>query len=634
MSTRIPYRILSIMVLLVMGLPVLAQDGVERYEAPPLGIAFDLPAGWEVAVGDNKLLAASPAELSTVQSGGAPQALIVRITLGTFNQLGITDATELPLLLDRLVPRGATVPDAQPANWGNGSGYQMLVMLPDEALTTRVGLLAVAGGRVAIVRGIAPSALWNSGASDQFAALAASLEFFPPQRDDSTLERVISNDGGVMWHYQEPQPDSGRVVNAGGITYDMFDVMYMTAGPGGVLALQMPTGARISYMGPWYDGNFVDVAIGPDTKLYTANIAADTTDAVMVVDRAGNYTRGWGTRGDGPGQFAPGMPQTIAVTRGGDVWTVSEGHSSGVQNRLYRFDSFGNLLQTIDLATINPDLSGVRIDNNVGTGALYLVGQTGNLNVIDANGEPLVVNLAQDVLADLEPIDIAIAPNNSIILALAAPGLEGFGFLELSVAGNLLDVFGLPHDADRGGAFAPGEYRLPAGLIIGPDGTGYWTETHPDTGYTQLQAFSFSGDGNLPLGVEMADDPGADDAVPPELDPAFGGGSLVLGQTVAGSLNNRYPAHQWTFEARAGDHVIITMQDASGTGALDPQLVLNAPDGREIAANDDVGDVRPDAMGKRDARIDFVLPDDGVYTIDATRFGGRGDYALTLELVD
>jgi hypothetical protein len=437
----------------------------------------------------------------------------------------------------------------------------------------------------------------------------------------------------VLWQYSAPQPDNGRVVKAGGITFDEFNVMYMAAGPGGVLALEMSSGGEISYMGPWYDGHFADVAIGPDTKLYLANVADNTDQAVMVVDRAGNWAWAWGSRGDADGQFAPNMPHTIIVGRGGEVWTISEGHSSGITNRLYKFDAFGNLLLTIDLATINPALSGVRMDNNWATGAIYLAGATGNLNVLDASGEPLVVDLAAEVLKDLRPVDISIAPDENIIVALDAPGLDGFGFLELSVAGRLLDVFGAVYDETRGGPFLPGEFLHPAGLIMGPDGTGYWTETHPTTGYTQVQHFIFTGDGALPLGSEMAQgtanvaDSGA------AADPAHGGGTILYGQTMRGSLNNRYPTHRWTFEGRVGDHIVIIMKDASGSGLLDPSLRLLNVQGDAIAANDDVGAVRPDGVGERDALIDYFLPSDGIFTIETGRFGGRGEYILSLEQI-
>jgi len=635
MTTRLirSFAVIGLLVAILGTWPVAAQaqDG-ERYDNPALGVAFDLPGGWQVVTGPNMLIAGTPGDVTRIQEGDVPEGLAVRMVFGTFNELGITDATQLPDLLNRLVESSITPPPPERVAWSNASGYQTIVTMAQEGITTRVALLAVPGGRVAIVRGIASIDAWNSGASAQFDALAATVIFSLPQRDENILDTITANDGGVLWHYLAP-PESGRVVRAGGIVYDMFNIMYMVAGPGGVLALEMNSGNPISFMGPWYGGDFVDVAIGPDTKLYMANSAADTQQAVMVVDRAGNWTRAWGTRGDGAGQFAPAMPQTIAVTTGGDVWTVSEGHSNGIRDRLYRFDAFGNLLQTVDLAAINPDLAGVRLAANPRTGAIVMTGATGGLNVIDANGQPLVVNLAQEILQDLTPVDIAIAPNDNIIVALSAPGLGGFGFLELSAAGKLLDAFGFPYDESRGGLFLPGEYSHPGGLVIGPDGTGYWTETHPATGYTQIQRFTFTGDGVLPLGAEMAGGTGDDVSLGLGADPAHGGGTIVYGQSVRGALNNRYPSHNWTFEGHAGDHIVITMIDASGANLIDPKLALKTPDGRELAANDDVGAVHPEGMSERDALIDFFLPGDGVFVIEAGRFGGRGDYVLTLELL-
>jgi hypothetical protein len=506
----------------------------------------------------------------------------------------------------------------------------MLVTLPDSDLTTRVALLAIPGGRVAVVRALAPSAVWDGGAGAQFETLAQSMTFSLPTQEQDFIRQVTSNDGGVFWHFQSPQPDSGRVVQAGGITYDMFDVMYVAAGPGGLLALNMPVGEYISYMGPWVNGNFMDITIGPDTRLYLANNAPDTQNAVMVADRAGNYARGWGINGNGDGEFAPGMPITIAVTANSEVWTVSEGHTEGIRNRLYKFDIWGNLLLTVDLDTITPALSGIHIEVNNDTGSLYLVGATGNLNVVDPNGQPLVVNLAQEVLTGVTPTDITIEPDDDIVLALPAPGLDGFGFLEMSVSGHLLDVFGFPYDTTRGGQFLAGEYLHPGGLAVGTDGMIYWAETNPD-GYIQVQKFSFQGDGTLPLGNETAEDVSTPTENVQAADPAQEGGLIVYGQTVSSTLNNRYPSHKWTFEGQAGDHIIITMIDASGQGLLDPKINLMSADERVIASNDDVGGGAKEGMSARDAYLEFDLPSTGSFIIEATRFGGRGDYILTLE---
>ncbi len=609
-----------------------AQDG-SRYDNPQLGVAFDLPPGWQVEATESGLLAAAPDDLAAAREGAIPQGLVLRIIFGTFSQLGITDAGQLPDLLARLAGSGASVPPAQPAAWGNAlSGYQTEISLERDGLTTRVALLAVAGGRVAIVRGMAPTPIWQAGAGAQLDALARSIEFSLPERDRDLVNTVNAHDGGVMWHYQALPPTDGRPIVLGGLTYDMFDVMYLAAGPGGVLTLNMTNGAHISYMGPWGEADYVDVAIGPDTRLYLAN-AAGTDSAITVVDRAGNFVRVWGRRGDGDGEFAPGMPRTIAVTQQGDVWVVSEGHTTGPRNRLYRFDAVGNLLLSVDLGTVNPDLTGIRIDYNNATGALYMTGAAGAINVIDADGEALVVSLAEEVLQGLTPLDIAIAPDDSIIVALAAPGLEGYGFAEFSVSGRLLDLFGFPYDEARGGEFLHGEYLRPAGMVVGPTGIVYVTETNPATGYSQVQAFSFRGDGNLPLAREvLAGEIGASDAF--TVDPAAGGGEIGYGQSVRGALNNRYPVHRYTFEAQAGDRIRITMRDASGEGQLDPLVRLLGRDQRELAVNDDVGSLAPEGFSQRDAVLEFALSGPGTYTIEATRFGGRGEYVLTLERVE
>jgi uncharacterized protein YfaP (DUF2135 family) len=91
---------------------------------------------------------------------------------------------------------------------------------------------------------------------------------------------------------------------------------------------------------------------------------------------------------------------------------------------------------------------------------------------------------------------------------------------------------------------------------------------------------------------------------------------------------NRYDL--WTFEGTAGDTVTISMTRQNGS--LDTLLYLIGPDGFELASNDDV-----DEDVKNSTIPDFVLTDDGTYTIVATSyatiFGGTsGNYALTLQV--
>src|SRR5690606_15439435 len=61
---------------------VRAQTGA-RYENPQLGVAFDLPDGWQVDATGTGLVAAAPADLAIVQDGGIPEGLVVRMLFGT-----------------------------------------------------------------------------------------------------------------------------------------------------------------------------------------------------------------------------------------------------------------------------------------------------------------------------------------------------------------------------------------------------------------------------------------------------------------------------------------------------------------------------------------------------------------------
>jgi hypothetical protein len=106
------------------------------------------------------------------------------------------------------------------------------------------------------------------------------------------------------------------------------------------------------------------------------------------------------------------------------------------------------------------------------------------------------------------------------------------------------------------------------------------------------------------------------------------GTPIQYGQTVTGTISDATVFQQYTFSGRAGDTVIITMETLSGN--LDPLLLLGDADLNLIAEDDDGG-------GGFNARLEIVLPADGVYVIQATRYGqgtnlgqSSGDYRLTL----
>ncbi len=75
----------------------------------------------------------------------------------------------------------------------------------------------------------------------------------------------------------------------------------------------------------------------------------------------------------------------------------------------------------------------------------------------------------------------------------------------------------------------------------------------------------------------------------------------------------------YSFEGRSGQQVDIEMSSAD----VDSYLILLSPQGRDMAQDDDSG-------GERNARLQFVLPEDGTYTVLANSYGTRetGTYNL------
>ncbi len=601
----------------------------ERYESADLGIAFDLPEGWEVRTTLDTLMAGEPAALDIVEDGGVPETLVIRIVTAAFTDLNLGNATELPGQLVRLLPDPTTAPEPTPITFGNVDGWEVDFTLTDSNLHSRVAILNLIGGRLALVRGLASVESWENGAKDLFDSLKPTFEFTLPANLADPLANLPDNDGGVFWQYQAAQPAESKPVQLGGLAYDPFNLMYAAAGERGVLVIDQTNGAFINYLGPWYDDdNFVDIAINPSAKIFLANATAGDNYQIMIVNRAGGFEYGFGTTGNEPGQFAPGMPQTIAVTRQDEIWTVSEGHSTPPTNRLYHFDRWGNLLQMLDLADINPDLKNVKLDNNVSTSALYLIGETGGLNLLDADGNALVTNLGLEIFTTIKPVDIAIAPGDNIIVAT-----DTEGFLEFAPSGALLDRFGFPYEANRTDEFKAGETLRPAGMVVGPNITVYFAETNPATGFSQIQSFGFTGDGTLPLPNRTANQTENTAEPTANLDPSLGGGEIEFGAVVQGSLNNQYPLHYWVFEGIPGQRVRITMRDISSEQTLDTELVLQDPNVFDVAFNDDMEVNPPEGFRTTDSIIEIELNAYGFYTIKATRFSGRGEYELTLELL-
>ena len=115
--------------------------------------------------------------------------------------------------------------------------------------------------------------------------------------------------------------------------------------------------------------------------------------------------------------------------------------------------------------------------------------------------------------------------------------------------------------------------------------------------------------------------------------PLLGGGytaeRIAMNRPVSGRLDddsNVLPTDRsffdaYTFEGRQGDRITIEMSSSQ----VDPFIILLAPDGQNVAQDDDSG-------GGSNARVTAALPVDGIYTVLANTYaaGETGDYSIRL----
>jgi S1-C subfamily serine protease len=96
-------------------------------------------------------------------------------------------------------------------------------------------------------------------------------------------------------------------------------------------------------------------------------------------------------------------------------------------------------------------------------------------------------------------------------------------------------------------------------------------------------------------------------------------GQLTRDSAVLPADDSYYNAY--SFEGRQGQTVSVAMSSSD----VDAYLILLSPQGRDLAQDDDGG-------GQTNARLEFILPEDGTYTVLANSYGSRetGSYNLTV----
>lgn len=309
---------------------------------------------------------------------------------------------------------------------------------------------------------------------------------------------------------------------------------------------------------------------------------------VLVMNAEGRWV-------DTLGTFGGGSPYSIAVTPDGTIYATDKSEA-GYQLRIVT----GSRSQTVGL--------------NFNAEAPPLV-------AIDAAGQVWVVEWLNSLIDGSTSGAVSLVSGDK-------PSAELRFWLEHRSPDVITAMTATP-DGDL--AFASTD----AGVLLVDSGGTIVSQIAPDAG---LRRVAFGGDGAL---YAARIDGGITALTTRGLPDRFGGRALALGVPVVGTLNEAAPQQSWTYDGTAGERLTISSVDQTRTDVfqtgLDMALRLFAPDGSELAYNDDQpGD---DLFGVYDAQIaDFSLPQTGTYTVRVEWRQGQGMYTLgvsggqTLEL--
>lgn len=267
------------------------------------------------------------------------------------------------------------------------------------------------------------------------------------------------------------------------------------------------------------------------------------------------------------------------------------------------------------------------------------VGEAGDTILIDMTADDTgaldtyLTLLGPDETVIFENDDSGGTTNSQIVYTLPESGTytiiagryaEGTGDFSLTLTAGQLPTTGEPGSIATDGveilnAPSPDANVLSTGIAgIAVDIIGFLTGTDGETWYRIVVAT----DGFVPseTGYVPANTIDSSASIPQLSD--SNDGLLALGDSEDGAVTATFTSLNFSFEGTANTNVIIEMI-AEDTALLDPFLQLIGPDGAVIAEDDD-------GAGNLNARIIFTLPDDGTYTIRATRYGGAGNFTVTL----
>jgi DNA-binding beta-propeller fold protein YncE len=552
------------LVLLLCAAPALAQGGgllPYAWEAGDLALAY--PAGWDAPL--------------PVDAGG-----------------------QLTLYLAQIL---AASPETRPP----GIPFVTLTLVPDDGgdlnttLTAALGAMSIPPGetRSSTLLGADSVRMTGSSPDGQFYGLAAAAPLpggqtlvvsgraLFSQRDlfTGTFDAILNSlvlgaeaipvtpEYGVLWH-------TGRDLGFGaeafvdlvGAAYGPDNVLYTADATLGVVGFDTATGTV--------------AAILPNEEFSApTGIAVDAAGRVLVADTLCGCVLVLtpdGLWGDPLTGFGLDAPFSLAVTADGTAYATDQ-DETGILVRVFQGES----------------TSTIRLDETVPSQPMLAASPAGSLVALADDGTVYTLENGQFTPG------VTLDTGGLWVNAFA---VDRSGYFLLATDGQGVVIY--DPTGERTGSIGrivanyplPGEVVNPHGIVTGPDGTVYISDS--DGTFGAVTAFSTQvGSGRM------------------------GATALIPGVSVQGMLDEATLYQDWTFAANAGQVATFSAVDTSRTDMLDVALRLFAPDGGEAAYSD--GQDGQDLFGFYDAQIRaFTINTAGVYTVRVERVDGDGVYGL------
>lgn len=380
---------------------------------------------------------------------------------------------------------GATLPFTVNGQAALEANLSAALTISQTSVLTPYGKLVVllAPSQIVRILGQAAPSAWESQVTI-FDKLVRSIDFFAPPPSptpipaDHALQPLLITEGPpgfVLRVGSSEGPRNGRFVLARGLDIGPDGTVYLAERGRGVWVLGAD-GKLISTFGKEELLDAHDVALGPKGDVFVADYGRN---AITRFRPDGTLSLRWGQTGEGPGQFGLMSPQHIAVGPDGSVYALD----SHINNSIVRFNgNDGSFIERLELPpNISPNDLAVDAEGNI------FIAETIGKTVLrlDPKGQ-IVARLGEGVMpGGITAGAIALDSRGNVYIAT-----WGQGILKLAPNGSLLDQVGAT--AQPGTTPKPGEFSLPNGIAVSPNGTVWVSDNSGE--YSALTALRFPSD--------------------------------------------------------------------------------------------------------------------------------------------